>query len=517
MDTLFSMAAARIAKGRVISGRALDELRKMAKHDERTTEFGSASYITKVRSRSAAFTEIVFEAKPAHEGLVGRVESYLKGRELVSIDRIMCMHEDYRTRIRYLVTGEYARLAYMWGRMLFEPEALGMAAGVGKADFTIIGVPEWPERKILVDPASHTTFILGSDYCGEVKKAGLRMMMHAHKARRGGLGLHAGSKVLRVVDSQSGRPIEKGVLLFGLSATGKTTLTCHHHWVDADAGESVRIRQDDVVLLNMDGSAAGTEDNFYIKTDGLEPGSQPLLYKGATSRNAILENVKVGDGGRVDFFDSSITSNGRGVVIRKELDYSDDSIDLPKVDMVVFITRRETIVPPIARLSPEQAAAFFMLGESVESSAGDPSRAGKPVNVVGTNPFIIGDFAAEGNRFYDILRANPGIECFLLDTGRFGAHPGADDGVKITVYDSARLLADAARGSIRWKKDPDWGYEVAAGVNDVDIRHFDPAAFYGDDEYGRLTAELMAERRAWLEGFPGLRPEIRECFPKPGK
>ncbi len=350
MAGIFRETALTVASGRVEWSPSMADLREMARPDERTTEYGSASYISAVRSRSAKFTEIVFEPSLEHRETLAGVAAFLKGRELVSIDRIMCRRPGYRTRIRLFVTKKHARLAYMWGRMLFEPPGGrkgGEKGGRPKADadFTIIDVPEWPERKILVDPETFTTLILGSDYCGEVKKAGLRMMMYAHKKGRGGLGLHAGSKVLRVRDSSSGRLVEKGMLLFGLSATGKTTLTCHHHWLDGKAGELVRIRQDDVVLLNRDGSAAGTEDNFYIKTDGLEPDSQPLLYTGAISENAILENVKVDDSGKIDFFDSSITSNGRGVVIRSELDFTDDSIDLRRVDMVVFITRRKTIVP----------------------------------------------------------------------------------------------------------------------------------------------------------------------------
>ncbi|MFH0885228.1 MAG: phosphoenolpyruvate carboxykinase [Candidatus Micrarchaeota archaeon] len=513
MTGIFQDTANAIASGTVGWNPALAKLREMAKADERTTEYGSASYITSVRSRSAKFTEIVFEPTPEHRDTLAKVAAYLKDQELVSIDRIMCRKKSYRTRIRFFVTKRFARLAYMWGTMLFDPHG-GKPGSRPKrgADFTIIDVPEWPQRKVLVDPTTFTTFILGSDYCGEVKKAGLRMMMYAHKVRRGGLGLHAGSKILRVREARSGRLVERGMLLFGLSATGKTTLTCHHHWLDIEADELVRIRQDDVVMLNGDGSAIGTEDNFYIKTDALEPDSQPLLYKGATSGHAILENVKVGDGGKIDFFDSSITSNGRGIVIRKELDYTDDSIDLKRVDMIVFITRRKTIVPPIARLTREQAAAFFMLGESVESSAGDPTQAGKPLRVVGTNPFIIGPLAEEGNRFLEILKANPHIECYLLDTGRFGAHPGADDGVKITVYDSARLLADAARGSIKWKKDPDWGYEVAAGVNDVDMSHFDPRSFYSEKEYRDLTVGLKEERREWLRKFDGLDKDIVQAI-----
>jgi len=503
MDDRFLTAAESAYRGRIAWNPSIEKLREMARPDEQTTEYGSANYITSIRSRSAKFTDIVFTASPQQEKTLADVGAYLEGKELIAIDRTMCMRNGYQTPIRLFVTKKFARLAYMWGRMLFVP-----AQAVEQPEFTIVDVPEWPERKILVDPKNFITFILGSDYCGEIKKAGLRMMMYAHKTKRHGLGLHAGSKILRVQDAGSGKLVEKGVLLFGLSATGKTTLTCHHHWLDASAGELVRIRQDDVVLLNRDGSAIGTEDNFYIKTDGLEPDSQPLLYKGATSPNAILENVKVGAGGKVDFFDSSITSNGRGIVIRKELGFTDASIDLERVDMMVFITRRKTIVPPIARLTPEQAAAFFMLGESVESSAGDPTQAGKPLRVVGTNPFIIGPLEEEGNRFLEILRANPHIECYLLDTGRFGAHAGVDDGVKITVYDSARLLADAARGVIKWKLDPYWGYEVAAEVGDVDMKHFDPRQYYNEGEYRRLTEELKEERRTWLRQFKGLDKRI---------
>jgi phosphoenolpyruvate carboxykinase (ATP) len=507
MENPFPKAAAEIRRRcRLIPDPGREALRGMARSGERTTEYGSASYVTRIRSRSARFTEIVFEPGPSHDELLSRVVEHLDGREMIEVERTMCLKAGHRTRIRLLVSGDCARLAYMWRSMLFEPE------GGGGPDFTIIDVPEWPERKVLVDPVSFTTFILGSDYCGEVKKAGLRMMMYFHKTRRGGLGLHAGSKILRVMGND-GKLSEKGMLLFGLSATGKTTLTCHHHWLDAAKGELVRIRQDDVVMLERDCSVVGTEENFYIKTDGLEPGSQPLLYKGAISPRAILENVFVGDGGKVDFFDSSLTSNGRAVVVRKELDFADDSIDLDGLDIMVFITRRKTIVPPLARLSPAQAAAFFMLGESVETSAGDPAQAGKPLRVVGTNPFIIGPFDEEGNRFMEILEANRGVGCYLMNTGSFGAGPGKE-GIKITVYDSARMLAEVARGAVRWKSDPDWGYDVASRCGDLDMGRFEPSAHYPAGEYSALTEALRNERREWLAQFPGLRKEIREAIEK---
>ena len=65
--------------------------------------------------------------------------------------------------------------------------------------------------------------------------------------------------------------------------------------------------------------------------------------------------------------------------------------------MIFFITRRETIVPPLAKLNTEQAAAFFMLGESILTSAADPTKAGQSVRSVGTNPFIVGSQGDEGS------------------------------------------------------------------------------------------------------------------------
>src|SRR4030042_5955949 len=141
-----------------------------------------------------------------------------------------------------------------------------------------------------------------------------------------------------------------------------------------------------------------------------------------------------------------------------------------------------------------------MLGESIETSAGDPTQAGKSKRVVGTNPFIVGDEAEEGNIFMKFLRSNPDCECFLMNTGRVG---GAD-GEKITVTDSAAIMREIARGEIEWEKDPDWGYEVAKKVPGIDIGRLNPRRFYDDQEYRRLTEVLRKEREDWLWEFQKL-------------
>jgi len=257
-----------------------------------------------VRHRMAKLTEVIMgEPEPDDLELINNVLDYLKGKEVIMLDRTMCMTPGFKKSCRLYVTAEYARLPLMWGNTLFLPEGK-------EPDFVSIAVPEWEEKRVLVFPEMGLTIILGSDYKGEQKKAMLRQVMFWAK-KEGNLGLHAASKILRVMRGDQLKDF--GFLLFGLSGTGKTSLSCHSHWLSFP--ETVVIRQDDVVILKRDGTAVGTEDSFYIKTESLEPSSQPLLYAAALSPRAILENVCVSrETGSVDFFNSDVTSNGRAMV-----------------------------------------------------------------------------------------------------------------------------------------------------------------------------------------------------------
>ena len=481
---------------RIIDNPSEEELRGWAlERGGVITEFGNLSVVTKVRNRIAKFTEVVMgELDRDDEQLVHQVLEYLKTKEMIQLDRVMCYNPGFKRNCRVYVTADYPRIPLMWGNTLFPPEG-------SEPDFISITVAEWPEKKTLVFPESGTTLILGSDYKGENKKAMLRQVMYWAK-KEGNLGLHAASKILRVF--RNGKLRDFGFVLFGLSGTGKTSLSCHSHWLGHP--ERVVIRQDDVVILRSNGSAIGTEESFYLKTDGLEPGTQPLLYAAAISPRAILENVSVDPKtGRVDFFDTALTSNGRGMVKRRDIAFTDGEIDLKKVDFVVFITRRYDIMPPVVRLSPEWAASAFMLGESVETSAGDPTQAGKSLRVVGTNPFIVGSHEEEGNAFLHILRHNPDIQCFILNTGKVG---GMDRGQKITVLDSVKILEMIARDEIVWQQDDFWGYEVPAEIPGVELNRFDLNRYYSKEQIRELSENLKRERLEWLAQYPGLDTDI---------
>jgi phosphoenolpyruvate carboxykinase (ATP) len=457
------------------------------------TEYGNLAVVTSVRNRIARFTEVIMD-RPEEIQLVHEVLDYLKDKELIKLDRVMCQTPGFKKNCRLYVTSKYPRLPLMWGNTLFAPEG-------GEPDFTVITVPEWPEKKVLVFPEYGYTIILGTDYKGENKKAMLRQVMYWAK-KEGNLGLHAASKILRV--RRNGKLRDFGFLLFGLSGTGKTSLSCHSHWLRYP--ERVIIRQDDVVILKKDGSAIGTEESFYLKTEGLEPSAQPLLFSAAISPRAILENVWVEpESGKVDFFNSKLTSNGRGMVKRADIAYTDKEIDIERTDFIIFINRRYDLLPPVVQLSPEWGAAAFMLGESVETSAGDPTQAGQSKRVVGTNPFIVGSEVDEGNLFLSILRSNPDIRCYILNTGSIG---GGVDGQKITVQDSVKIIEMLARDRIIWKKDDFWGYEVPVDIPGVDLTRFDLTRYYPEEEILELSQKLKKERLEWLAKFKGLDPGI---------
>ncbi|MFC2071495.1 phosphoenolpyruvate carboxykinase [Chloroflexota bacterium] len=481
---------------RIIDNPSEEKLREWAlEQGGQLTEFGNLSVVTQVRNRIAKFTEVVMEELEQENGhLVHSVMEYLRDKEMIMLDRVMCQTPGYKKNCRVYVTAEYARIPLMWGNTLFPSEG-------GEPDFITITVAEWPEKKTLVLPDQGLTLILGSDYKGENKKAMLRQIMYSAK-KEGNLGLHAASKILRVF--RDGKLRDFGFLLFGLSGTGKTSLSCHSHWLHSP--ERVMIRQDDVVILRADGSAIGTEESFYLKTENLEPSAQPLLYAAAISPRAILENVWVEpETGKVDFFNSTLTSNGRGMVKRRDIAFTDSEVDLEKVNYIIFITRHYDIMPPVVRLTPSWAVAAFMLGESIETSAGDPTQAGKALRVVGTNPFIVGEEGEEGNILLRILRNNPDIECFIVNTGIVG---GADRGQKITHKDSLKILEMIARGEIKWEKDEFWGYEVPVHIPGVDLARFDLSNYYTEEQIKEISEDLKRDRLQWLSLFHRLDREI---------
>ncbi|MGB6339520.1 MAG: phosphoenolpyruvate carboxykinase (ATP), partial [Candidatus Aminicenantaceae bacterium] len=324
------------------------------------------------------------------------------------------------------------RLGYMWGITMFKP---GKRPG---PEFTMIHIPEeHPLRQqVLVLPEQNINIALGTDYMGEDKKGFLRQAMWTAD-QLGMLGLHAGTKIV-TVRGTDGKLKTFGVFLFGLTATGKSTWSCHQLGLDYQKGEKTLVTQDDICFLCKDGSALGSENNFFVKTD-VEKEFQEAMYNALVDKTALYENVMIKSNGEVDFLDESLTANGRSVINREKLKVTikgrmvpifSKSINLPPLEnldglIFAFITRRNTIMTFAQELTPEQAVLAYLWGESTHSYASQPLKAGESVRIVGTDPFIVGSKANKVNRFYEIIMTlvsnYPGKVKFLqYNTGGIG-------------------------------------------------------------------------------------------------
>ncbi|MDY6768752.1 MAG: phosphoenolpyruvate carboxykinase (ATP) [Candidatus Nanohaloarchaea archaeon] len=470
------------------------ELRRFSREMETATEFGSPAYVSEQRSRSADRTKNTVDHTFSDSDMsdIEAARRMLQTDRFVCVDRRLGRHPAASYTCRLFVPEQYARIALSWAKLL-EP------AGDAQPDMYTLQVPRWEETKIRVFADDGVTYVLGSDYTGEAKKSFLRLFMYRAK-QGGGLGLHAGSKRVTV---RNGSDLETvGQVFLGLSATGKSTLTSHGLWLDPP--EQAVMLQDDVCAFLPGGTIAGSEGNgLYIKTIDLSAEEQPELYHAATQSHTVLENVAVAEDGTVDFGDDTLTSNSRATILREDLESAADDIDLERVDQLFFITRNP-VMPVIARLSTVQAAAAFMLGESIQTSAGDPEKAGEPIRVVGTNPFIMGSKGEEGNRLLDLLEAHD-IDAYVLNTGYIG------DGQErpVDVEHTVTVLEAVARGDIDWQEAGYTGFEVPEAVPGLDIARFRPRQYF--DDFAERVADERQDRAAYLAEFDDLDPRIAEA------
>ena len=510
------------------------ELRRTAERYGVRTVYDNYNFVSTVKNRSAWLTVYIGSPKVLQRQVdqkqkeilrnapktVELVNEYVKRAPLVCVERTMGNNSYFNPHCTLYVSvhrKEMIRLAYMVGQTLFAFR--NKAPG---PEFYLLYVPEWQEkdRQILVFPEIGVTYVLGSDYYGEAKKGFLRMAMWAAK-QKGMLGIHAGAKIVQAKD-EAGKIKRYSMILFGLSATGKTTHACHNHGLLQD-GEGQEIVQDDVVFIRPDGSTLGSERGFYLKTGYLDPKVQPIIFRAAISHNTIFENVMVDYLGNVHFDDITLAENGRAIIQRDDLGADkSESVNLPSLAeldgmIIIFITRRNTVVPIASKLTLEQAAAVFMLGESVETSAGDPSRTGESVREVGTNPFIVGDEAFEGNWFYDFLKRHSSkVQCYLLNTGGIGEIRKERDGsnkilkqaVRVEIPEMAAIIRGIVRNSVSWKRDPYFDTLVPKKVNGVQMTKFDLSKFYSQEQINFYVDKLKRERREWLKRFEDLNPAI---------
>jgi phosphoenolpyruvate carboxykinase (ATP) len=319
---------------------------------------------------------------------------------------------------------------------------------------------------------------------------------------RGGLALHAGLKVIPADGD------EKVFLIIGLSGTGKTTTTF------TTQNESLPV-QDDFVALMPGGKVYSSEDGCFAKTFSLDPDFEPNIYNAVIKPSSYLENVYQDEAGKVNFFEESYTKNGRAVFSLSDLARYADARNVGLVDYLLILNWNENIIPGVARLTPAQAAAYFMLGETTGTSAGGASEEGKFLRVPGTNPFFPLRHGLQGNRFLQLLDTHP-IEVYLMNTGRVGGKADDERSKKLKIPHSSAIVKAIAEQTIKWDGDADFGYEVASEVPGIDDPELlQPRRLYERQgrlaEYDAFVARFKTERAETLAKYDDLTDEIRSA------
>jgi phosphoenolpyruvate carboxykinase (ATP) len=484
-----------------------DELRRFTEEmpECRITEFGNVNVQTKVVSRSAGSTYVVDRessgktmTRDAYDDIARRQDAYLADHDVVVVDGWIGNDPELRSRARLTMEKRYANVAGMQ-RKLYFPRDDGAEPEVQVIYTPGLTAPGYPnDRVIAVDLDHNVTRVLNSDYFGESKKGGLRMWNNL-VYERGGLALHAG---LKVIPTATG---DKVFMIIGLSGTGKTTTT----FTTQNGSKPV---QDDFVGLMPGGRAFGTENGCFAKTFSLDPEFEPSIHGAVTKPTAYLENVYQDDAGTVNFFEQSYTQNGRAVFEMRDLLAFEDARNVGPVDYLLILNRNENIIPAVAKLNQEQAAAYFMLGETTGTSAGGAAEEGKFLRVPGTNPFFPLPHGLQGNRLLELLATHP-IETYLLNTGRVGGTDGDDRSKKVRIPHTSACVKGIAEQTIAFDEDPDFRYQVATAIPDMDDAELlRPSLLYEregrDDEYRGIVERLKVERVEHLQRFSELSEDI---------
>ena len=405
----------------------------------------------------------------------------LSNKKLYVVDAFCGANKDTRMAIRFIV--EVAWQAHFVTNMFikpteeelkdFEPDFVVYNASKAKVEnYKELGLNS--ETAVVFNITSREQVIVNTWYGGEMKK-GMFSMMNYFLPLKGIASMHCSANT-----DLNG---ENTAIFFGLSGTGKTTLSTdpkrlligddEHGW-------------DDNGVFNFEGGC-------YAKVINLDKDSEPDIYN-AIKRDALLENVTVDANGKIDFNDKTVTENTR---VSYPIDHIKNIVrpisSAPAAKNVIFLSADAFgVLPPVSILTPEQTQYYFLSGFTAKL-------AGTERGITEPTPTFSACF---GQAFLELhptkyaeelvkkMEKN-GAKAYLVNTGWNGT------GKRISIKDTRGIIDAILNGAIKTaptKKIPYFDFEVPTELTGVDTGILDPRDTYADPSQWEEKAKDLAQR-----------------------
>ena len=405
----------------------------------------------------------------------------LSGKDLYVVDAFCGANADTRMAVRFIV--EVAWQAHFIKNMFIQPTEEELASF--KPDFIVYNASKAKvenykdlglnsETCVAFNITSREQVIINTWYGGEMKK-GMFSMMNYYLPLKGIASMHCSANT----DMKG----ENTAIFFGLSGTGKTTLSTdpkrlligddEHGW-------------DDNGVFNFEGGC-------YAKVINLDKDSEPDIYN-AIKKNALLENVTLDENGKIDFADKSVTENTR---VSYPISHIKNIVrpisSAPAAKSVIFLSADAFgVLPPVSILTPEQTQYYFLSGFTAKL-------AGTERGVTEPTPTFSACF---GQAFLELhptkyaeelvkKMEKSGAKAYLVNTGWNGT------GKRISIKDTRGIIDAILSGDINkapTKTIPYFNLEVPTELPGVDPKILDPRDTYAEASQWVAKAEDLAAR-----------------------
>ena len=418
--------------------------------------------------------------KARFDAIRAKVLAYLQGRDVFVFDGFAGADPKYTKAFR--IVNELASQNLFIHQLLRRPTAEQLRDF--REDYTIIAAPGFKcvpdidgtrsEAAILVDYEAREVVICGTRYAGEIKKSVFSVMNYV-LPKQGVFPMHCSANT-----DMNG---ENTAIFFGLSGTGKTTLSTdpkrlligddEHGW-------------DDKGVFNFEGGC-------YAKVINLDKDSEPDIYN-AIRRDALLENVTLDKDGKIDFADKSVTENTR---VSYPIDHIKNIVrpvsSAPAAKEVIFLSADAFgVLPPVSILTPEQTKYYFLSGFTAKL-------AGTERGITEPTPTFSACF---GQAFLELhptkyaeelvkKMEKSGAKAYLVNTGWNGT------GKRISIKDTRGIIDAILNGDINnapTKKLPYFDFEIPTELTGVATEILDPRDTYADASEWDKKAQDLASR-----------------------